>query len=542
MSNQIISGDQLMGLANLRLAMRDLEKRKVFAGITEQRNLRKFPTFAAKQLQIIHKEEGTIVPFRLRWIQWKLWQAELRARRRGVRPWFLILKYRRGGVSTYCQGRGYHMVWAHPFSKVRTYAHRQEDTRTVFEMVTTFYEYQPERHRHRKTSAGTYAIEFPDWHSDYKADTAGATSSGRGSRLNGVHLSEAAFYPDLATLHAGLNDTVAPDGFYLVESTPNGKGGKGEAFYEAWQKARSGDSAFVPLFFPWFSDPNNQTALIVPDELGKLEPEVLALKKKHGLSLEQVKWWLQKRRELVSMGREGRAVYQEHPNDDETCFIEGGEGYYDTHLIAKAESRCIDPIRTEEAGRLRIFEEPSPDGRYLITADPAEGVGRDDSAATGWNIKTGRQAFTWRDDRTPPDMFGVKLAELGRRWSISPDEQPAYIMVERENHGHAVLLALMRLAHYPKNQVHHEVAETHDERQTQPRAGWRHNHIVLTTSLGRMLREEYPIILDREVISSIRRVSLDDKGTAEFTGRDLAVTAGLAPIGFPYAERKELFY
>jgi len=537
------SAEQIQAIEKLQAAWRIQKGMEVFRGVRQLRDIGHFPRFAERQLRIVDKESGGLVPFRMRWIQAQIWKAEMRARRRRSRPWFLILKYRRGGVSTYCQGRGYQTIWSTPNAAVRTYAHRSEDTRTIFQMVTRFYDHQAEENRHTKTSAGTYHVEFPaPWYSSYKADTAGATSSGRGSRLNGCHLSEAAFYPDLPELHRGLNDTVAPDGFYFIESTPNGTFGKGEAFFEAWQRASRGDSAFIPLFFPWHADPHNRLPLIVPDELGVLDNVELELLERFSLDLEQVKWWRQKRLELSGAGRSDRAILGEHPNDPSTCFLEGGDAYYDEALLKATEARCVEPIRVEQDGKLRVFEDPHPDGRYLIAADPAEGVGRDDSAATGWNVKTGRQAFTWRWNRIPPDEFGKKLAELGKRWKPNPDAAPAYMIVERENHGHAVLIGLMQLAGYPKLRVHHEVPETHDEKKPQPRAGWRHNHIVLTTSLGRMLREEYPVILDREVITSIRRVTLGDKGTAEFSGRDLAVTAGLAAIGFPYADRGELFY
>lgn len=514
-----------------------------FSELDHLRKIRHFPEFARRMLKIKDKETRRLVPFELNWIQRQILAAELRARHQGKRPWFLILKYRRGGVTTLQQGLCYHLMWSQPHTEVRTYAHRAQDTRTIFQMVGLFYDFQPHEYRHPKTQASTYHLEFPaPWYSVYLAETAGATSSGRGAGFDRVHLSEAASCPDLGMLHEGLSDTVTPEGAYVVESTPNGTTGKGADFFEAWTRAVAGESAFIPLFFPWHADPRNRSKLIVPDELGQLSAEEEHLSNLYHLDLEQVKWWRQKRLEIVGLGRSERAVLAEHPSDPDTCFLEGGDGYYDEALVKAAESRCVEPIRTEQNGKLRIFEDPHPDGRYLITADPAEGVGRDDSAATGWNVATGRQAFTWRFNRMPPDQFGVRLADLGRRWRPSADSSPAYVLVERENHGHAVLIGLMQLAGYPKAEVHHEVPETHDEKKPQPRAGWRHNHIVLTTALGRMLREEYPVILDREVIASIRRVSLDERGTAEFSGRDLAVTAGLAAIGFPYAVKKELFY
>ena len=67
------------------------------------------------------------------------------------------------------------------------------------------------------------------------------------------------------------------------------------------------------------------------------------------------------------------------------------------------------------------------------------------------------------------------------------------------------------------------------------RAGWRHNHIQLTTSVGRALREQYPVIRDDDTVASIQNVS-SKNGTANFSGRDLAVAFGLCAIGLAHAE------
>jgi len=94
------------------------------------------------------------------------------------------------------------------------------------------------------------------------------------------------------------------------------------------------------------------------------------------------------------------------------------------------------------------------------------GDGLERSPVPCWNINTGHQAFTWRWNRMPPDQFGIPLADLGRRWRPNRDAGPAYITVERENHGHAVLIGLMQLAGYPKQRIHHETPETLDEKKS----------------------------------------------------------------------------
>ena len=63
-------------------------------------------------------------------------------------------------------------------------------------------------------------------------------------------------------------------------------------------------------------------------------------------------------------------VYQEHPHDDESCFLTGGESYFAGELIDKAYEQCRPPLATSEltldygplhasivSGRFRIWEE-----------------------------------------------------------------------------------------------------------------------------------------------------------------------------------------
>ena len=523
----------------------------VFDGIEHLSALRHFPRFAREQLRIIDRRSGRLVPLELNWIQRQVLVAELRAKRAGRPPRFLILKYRRGGVTTLQQALGYWTTWAEPDSFVATLAHRTEDTRTIFMMVSRFYDRQAPDRRHRKTTAGVHHLEFPGWGSVYKAETAGASGAFRGSRLTRLHISEAAHCTDLRAVHTSVSDAIE-DRPYVMESTPNGRAGRGEAFYEFWQTAKRGESDFITLFFPWHSDPRNVVPLLEPDELGTLSDAEARLKARFGLSLEQVKWWRHKRRALVADGRSASVIYQEHPNDDESCFLTSGESYYAGELIDRAYEGCRQPIPPSEltseygalwssieSGRLRIWEEPRARARYVIGVDPAEGVGRDDTAICGVNFDTGEQAFAFHRNDIAPDLIGSEFLGhpdhgLGWLWRSSGSGAPAYVVVERENHGHAVLTGLLRVSRYPYDMVHHDVDARVRDANPSNRAGWRHNHVQLTNEVGRTLRESFPVVRDVETVASIQNVS-NEQGTAKFGGRDLAVAFGLCAIGMTQA-------
>jgi hypothetical protein len=352
-----------------------LTAHKVFANIEPLRHWYRFARFCAHQLRIVDMQQR-LVPLQLNWLQRRIVVEEIRARRRGVHPWFLILKYRKGGVTTLQQALSYWTLWRLKHQACLTLAHRPQDVRLIHAMVERFFEHQPAANRHRKTEAVTNWIEFPQpWDGMYMAGSAGATSWGRGSTLSRLHLSEAAHYADLATLHTGLAKSLGDGSAYVMETTPNGREGKGQTFYEFWQAAKRGDSRFIPLFFPWHHDPRNRLPLLAPDELDPFTDDERRLMERHKLDLEQLKWWREERRAIVADGGAADRVHGEHPADDDSCFLYGSDAYFDLDDLAKCELHIREPIRVEENGRLRIYEEPKRDGIYVIGADPAGGGG-----------------------------------------------------------------------------------------------------------------------------------------------------------------------
>jgi hypothetical protein len=524
------------------------------------RSWRGFPTFCAEQLKIVDKEKK-LVSFRLNHAQRRIVLAERLARKIGVRPWFIILKSRKHGVTTVEQALNYWWVWREPHQFALTLAHTDDSTRIIFHMVDLFYQYQPEQYRHRKTTAAAHWVQFPDWDGEYRAVTGGAEFAGRGATPSRIHVSEVAYIAGLRTLHQGLGESLADGGAYVFESTPNGTDGVGAPFYDfwvtaerpfreqlgnewwrrplreqMWVAARGGAGAFVPIFLPWHMDPRNRLPLVEPDELGSLSAEEKELKERFGLTLEQVKWWRAKRLQLMADGRSADAVHEEHPSDPDECWRLSGSGYFDGDTLALAEKRCRPPIRVEDNGRLKVWEDPKPGDWYVFGVDPAEGVGADSSAVVGFNGRTLRQAITWTSNRVPLNDFAVRvLPELGRRWCNPATGEPAYLVVERANHGHAVLALLLRDAQYPADRVYHHIEHTVDRATQAKRAGWPHDHVQLTVEVARMVREGSPLILDIDVVRSIRQVKVKQHGGADFGGRDLAVAAGLGAIGIPYA-------
>jgi len=100
---------------------------------------------------------------------------------------------------------------------------------------------------------------------------------------------------------------------------------------------------------------------------------------------------------------------------------------------------------------LTVHVPPQPGHAYVIGADPAEGNPQsDESAAVVLDLANGEQVATL-GLRCDPEMFAVHLDRLAKAYgSITHTRHgnfpcDADILVERNNHGHAVLLVLRQL-------------------------------------------------------------------------------------------------
>lgn len=519
---------------------------RVFLGLPSKfRRWSGFADFAPAHLSIVdqHKE---LLPFRLNFVQRRVVAAEIRARRARVRPWFIILKYRKGGISTLEQALSYWESWRNQHAECLTLTHDPDATRMIFRMVSRYYDHQPTRHRHAKTEAVVNHMEFRGWDSIYMAATSGkGGNKSRGQTYSRVHCSEAAFYADLAGEHVAMSNAIGPESAYVLESTANGRVNRGQTFHDFWVAAKKGKNYFIPIFLAWHMDPANVRSFDLDELLQTLkeDKEAAELVALHKLSFAQIAWWLEERKKLIADGGSSSKIHQEHPSDDESCFIFSADSYFDAELLVAAERKCVDPLATEDNSRLRIWEVPDEDdpADYSIGADPSGGTGADDCAAVIFNAKTGAQAASYQFDRIAPDEFGLVLAQLGWRWANPRNKVPAYLVIEANNHGHATLSAALKQAKYPKDRVYHEVDEAkvdaRGEATPTDRPGWKTTITSLADMaaiVGRMLREASPVLYDRETVKSIRAVGFSPHG-AEFTGRDLAVASALAIVGIQYA-------
>lgn len=307
-----------------------------------------------------------------------------------------------------------------------------------------------------------------------------ATTKGRGGTVNRLHMTEMSLWGDYANeTFNSITKSVPETGSEIInETTPRGAYG---FYFEQWSAAVAGTSAYVPHFFGWWLEEDYRRPL---DEGETLEPlnDIERGLLRSGATLEAVKW---RRWAIKENGGNEELVNQEFPNDPQTCFLVAGAGFFDqavtTRLITEAtKPERVVPVRTSGGyGEARFWASPDPNASYIIAADTSEGTfdalsvsgesgGRDRSAAQVYEVGSGRHMATM-DGQFKPLVFARWLAWLGKAFN------KAKIAVERNNHGHAVLLALAAVEKYPA---------IFDDRDG--KAGWLTHEVTRTPALDKL--------------------------------------------------------
>lgn len=444
----------------------------------------------------------------------------------------IILKERQSGNST--------ISGAHIFKAVRfrpadgkVVAHDIETTELLFRMHRRFYDNLPADEQLPTEAYHRKGIVFASPHGgSITIGTAGTDTTGRGGTNMYLHCSEAAYYKNAKDVMASLLNGVpdVPGSMVIIESTANGMGGY---YYDLWQKAKSGASAFVPLFFSWKDFP--EYSMAVPDPAlfeGSLTGYERGIRAKHGLTLEQLYW----RRWVIGTKLNGDAELfkQEYPLTDMEAFLTSGRPRFDRESILTwpiQEPLCgylqVNEIyggkqisfEVNKEGWLRLWRRPLKGRNYVIGADVAEGIEIDDapqddkydhSSADVLDADTGEQVAHLHGD-FEPDQFGRLLALLGQWFNY------AFVGVERNNNG-LTTLNEMKNQGYPDSLLFARTHAPDGGHYSSPQLGWRTDLVTranMINSLALAVRESSLIIHSHETQNEFLRFVIKANGRAE---------------------------
>ncbi len=304
-----------------------------------------------------------------------------------------------------------------------------------------------------------------------------AQKKGRSGTIHRLHITECAFFEHAKTTMNALLECVPPaelDTEVTIESTANGAAG---FFFEFYRDTKAGKkSSWHSHFFAWI----NQRDYVAPLEEGEvIVPETdreRELVTRHKVTQAQLKWY----RAKVADKGDADLVDQEYPTDEETCWITPGRTFFSKEKTKKLLTESTAPLRLEEMSRnggsgvLAIWAEPEPGMQYVVVVDPSEGVGGDPGAAVIYR-RDGKHVGTLHGQFTTW-VLGEVVAEVARLFNT------AIVVVERNNHGHAVIDSLHHLAP-PEGEEGPPRAYPNLWCDDDERAGWKNTEVSRAAAL-----------------------------------------------------------
>jgi hypothetical protein len=551
------------------------------------------PRIFMKQFLKIKNKRGDVLPLDISgWPGQRYLDAVIQEQRRAGKPVRIIaLKARQEGVSTYTEGFLYTRTRLWPNSNCLIVAHEQATAEKIFGMTQFFHTALPEELRPmtRYNNKGQLRYENPK--ESLRGDNPGLMSEvvvrsaktvdiARGYTLHGVHYSELASYKKPAELMLSVMQAIPrePDTFAIIESTAKGAGG---AFYNLWRRAVTGDTDWIPVFLPFFIQPEYEDILDAAmqrriwDSLDDDERDLL--KRYPAMNLGRISW----RRRTIQNECGGSIIKfkQEYPTNDVEAFTAQGETVIDLRAIMFYEKRQACSGRRgrlirdargkphfveDPKGFLTVWRPPKPAGTeiYCIGCDSALGSREleqrkereeDDLADPDYSacevVSSRRiQCAEYQNQFIDPYEFAEFIALLGAWYN------QAYIHPEAGNQGGGYAVQYyLKMINYPRIISWEKWDDTKKNAQLKA-IGWEPTvkalPILLSTLMmevrrgaGLVLPEQLhpsmrrmpkPIIYSRELLTEMTTYSMLADGMAgarHGSHDDLVRAYGLALLG-----------
>lgn len=344
-----------------------------------------------------------------RWRPFELWPKQrdvleaMRAQRQLV-----VLKARQLGLTWLALAFALHRMIFHPIATIGIFSRIEADAQELLDIrLKGMYERLPESMKEQPVMQdnktrwqlrnGSTAMAF-------------ATTGGRGYTFSLAIVDEADFQPDLPRLLTAVEPTVDMGGRMWLISSSNKDipESRFKAIYRVAQREdKSSVDAYYPIFLPWHARPGRT-------------PE----------------WYEAQKAKCLAETGALDDIGGEYPATDSEALA---PRTLDKRIPAFWIEACFVPMRPSlpddapSLPALDVYQPPVRGSLYVIGADPAEGnPTSDDSALTVLDVMTGEECAALAG-KFDPSVFAGHVAALARHYNR------AGVMVERNNHGHAVL-------------------------------------------------------------------------------------------------------
>jgi hypothetical protein len=361
------------------------------------------------------------------WTRFRLWPEQARTLEQlAAHRLAVILKARQLGMSWLTVGFGLWQMIFRPAATVLLFSQRDDEAVHLLTFrLRGMYDRLPPLFRARnvvrdnahelRLSNGSAALAFP-------------TTGGRSYTASLAIVDEADHTDDLDGLLNAVKPTIDAGGRLVLLSTVD-KSRPESPLKRIYRAAKAGENDYAPIFLPWHAHPG-RTA----------------------------QWYAEQQRDIQARTGGLDDLYQEYPASDlEALAPRAVDKFFPAEWLNRCYERsehgvgADDPqsptaeLQPPDLPGLVVHAPPQPGHTYVIGADPAEGNPQsDESAAVVLDYPSGEQAATL-GLRCDPEMFAVHLNRLSHLYGEVAGGGGAEILVERNNHGHAVILALRQV-------------------------------------------------------------------------------------------------
>jgi hypothetical protein len=344
-----------------------------------------------------------------KWVPFKLWKAQAKALKVvQLNRLVVILKARQLGITWLVLGFALWLMLFHPAVTVLVFSRR--DTEAIYilgpERLRGMYERLPEWMRAREVlsdndhewvlSNGSVARAFP-------------TSAGDSYTASLVIVDEADLAPDLGSMMNAVKPTIDGGGRMIMLSRSDNKKPESQ-FKKIYIAAKAGLTEWAAVFIPWYARPERT-----------------------------LEWYEAQKADILQRTSSLDDLHQQYPATDMEALAPASMA---KRISAEWLTKCYDERRSIAAEKapaipgLQVFALPKAGRRYVIGADPAEGnPTSDDSSFHVLDVESGEEVAHLAG-KFQPSTFAAHIDKVGVFY------RRAAVLVERNNHGHAVLLWL----------------------------------------------------------------------------------------------------
>jgi hypothetical protein len=342
------------------------------------------------------------------WVPFRLWPAQADVLDRIERSRLVVLlKARQLGLTYLVLALALWAMLFRPAATVMLFSRRDDEaTDLLATRLRGMYTRLPPWLRARSVtvdndhelelSNGSRALAFP-------------TTAGDSYSASLVIVDEADLVPDLDRLLRAVKPTIDAGGRLILVGRTD-KSRPQSPFKRIFQAATEGNTEWTPIFLPWHARPDRT-------------PE----------------WYEAQRADVLARTGALDALHENYPATAAEALAPRS---LDKRIPAEWLTQCYRPMAPLVGDGLPalpglvVYARPIPGRRYSVGGDTAEGnPTSDDSAAVVLDRETGEEAASLTG-KLQPAVFAHHLDRLGRWYNCAP------LMIERNNHGHAVLLWL----------------------------------------------------------------------------------------------------